>query len=162
MISLELRAEMEGALTQIDGFANGLQRELTIAATQATALLHDEVAQYPPATQANEPPGSTNPRTGKPYGHWYIRGVGTGYLSGKIDRTSQQLGRSWTETIRSTPTEWDAVVGTRVTYAPEVQGDRQASYHAAHGWRTVRTVAQLVENKVVQIFNAAVQRLAGK
>lgn len=71
------------------------------------------------------------------------------------DPTSQRLGASWA--IESE--EFGVVVGTRVTYAPYVQGaEGQQPMHAATGWKTDEQAAlELVASGAIpRIIEAAI------
>lgn len=88
-----------------------------------------KIAIYPPSSEANTP----NQR------RWYERGYGPkwmrkdGSIGGK--KTSQTLGRRWT--MESQNAGLTQVVGNNATYAPYVQSaEKQASFHAARGWKT--------------------------
>lgn len=67
---------------------------------------------------------------------WYTnarKAAGLGPYRRNSDPWSQRLGPSWATANRGS----DAVVGTRVTYAPWVQSDKQQQpMHKATGWVT--------------------------
>ena len=113
--------------------------------------IHREIAKYPPATAANRPPG----RNGY---SWYVRGFGTRTVTGKAYATSQRLGASWTTEV--SPDGRQGRVGTKVTYAPYVQGERQTSYHEETGWQTAREVARREQRAVVGYFERQYERYA--
>ena len=81
----------------------------------------------------------------------YVRGT---------DYESQRLGASWA--VESD--DFGVVVGTRVTYAPQVQSDeRQWAMHAATGWKTDKQAAEeleasgsiprIIENTILAAYN---------
>lgn len=147
-----------------------ITEQLKIGMTQALALLHDAIAEYPPETQANRPPGpmvtrrwtlkdGTVKTKQAPAGRWYERGTGTRYMSGHVDATSEQLGRSWTETLNVTATEWEGVLGNKASYGPYVQdAEHQAWFHKARGWKTVQSVAAEYRTRVITVLQRALDR----
>lgn len=52
----------------------------------------------------------------------------------KLIRSSEQLGKSWTTDVQTVEDGVIGVVGTKVSYAPFVQGDEQSSILAKYGW----------------------------
>lgn len=116
------------------------------------------VAVYPPATFANQPRGWTSGGDNR----WYERGWGTKWTrqDGPIGgyQTSETLGRSWTSRV-----DTDGMggrVGTAASYAPWVQDrERQASWHAARGWRVVQDVAEAEGQAVVDKINADIDKI---
>jgi len=74
------------------------------------------------------------------------------------DAWSQRLGPSWTVRPEGTT---NAVVGTKATYGPWVQGHtQQTAQHKASGWVTDKQAVEEVERggKAVRIFRAIIQR----
>ncbi|HNS38687.1 MAG TPA: hypothetical protein PKJ56_00400 [Promineifilum sp.] len=117
--------------------------------TKAVAHLHNRIAEYPPATAANSPPG----RNGY---SWYERGYGTKTVTGKAFPTSETLGRSWTTEVEDNGKR--GLVGTNVSYGPYVQdGERQASFHARNGWKTDATIAEEEGETVTGFFDGKVK-----
>ena len=142
---------MAGNNIQIDGLAE-LQKKyastparfnaaLKRGMTRAVAIIHADIAQYPPESEANRPPGITG-KDGRPSNRWYVRGSGT-QTEHKFYRTSQALGRHWTEEISGSSTSITGKVGNATTYAPYVQSrEHQAEFHKARGWKTIEDVAE--------------------
>ena len=150
-MSLHLRIEGADALIRKLGKleAGKVLKPVIKAAAQDLA---GRVAQYPPATEANQP---------KPYpGRWYERGYGTRWArkSGGIGgrQTSQTLGRRWTTRVGDT---W-AKVGNNASYGPFVQDkDQQASFHAQRGWATIQGEGEKAMEKALQKIGAEVERV---
>ena len=141
---------MERIQKKLDSMAN--QAYMEGAMTAAVTIIHTDIAQYPDATEANNP---ANKR-------WYERGYGSRYrrkdgsIGGK--RTSQTLGRRWTKAVQNRGTR--GVVGNNATYAPYVQdAERQAAAHTAHGWDTIQAVVGRQKGRVVQLLQAAIHKV---
>ena len=153
---------------------------MTAAMEQAVALLHDAVATYPPATEANRPGRFRN---GRPVGY-YERGRGwwmpitnkaemprkTGKALGVIRGNkkfgtvgyklagggkSELLGRKWTTTVTKVDGGMVGEVGNTASYAREVQGDRQKPYHARRGWPTLDGTVDRLAEDIIRIFEDA-------
>ncbi len=154
-------------------FANApkeIGRELSVGMTRALALLHDAIAEYPPESEANRPPGPMVTRRWKlkdgtvkekrvPANRWYVRGTGFRYTSGRVDPVSEQLGRSWTSTLNTSSTTWEGVLGNKTSYGPVVQDEtQQARIHKARGWKTVQSVVAEYRTRVIQVLQSAVDR----
>ena len=125
-----------------------LVREL-LPAIQAAAVgyleaFRNELAPYPPSSEANRP----NAR-----GRWYERGYGPRWLrrSGTGGRkTSEALGRSWSVA----PTGAGAHLWSRASYSGFVHRDpasnarpRQAGFHGRRGWQHTGQAYQALERK---------------
>lgn len=155
-MSLHLRIEGADALIRKLGKLEA-GKVLKPVIRAAAADLRGRIAQYPPASEANQP---------KPYpGRWYERGYGTRWArkSGGIGgrQTSQTLGRSWTHRVERSGLR--GLVGTGATYAPYVQdAEQQASIHKARGWKTVQQVLKEHAPRIMAQISAAIRRaLAG-
>lgn len=133
------------------------------SALKAGALhLKGKIAIYPESTIANSP--------SNPTGRWYERGFGPRWtrktMSGLGGRkTSETLGRKWT--TRSENFGMTQVVGNNVSYGGYVQREatdepNQTWFHAAHGWKTDRKVAEEETEKIVKFVRDAIAKsLAG-
>lgn len=101
--------------------------------------VRDRMAVYPPEGSWNWPGG--------PGSHWYQRGFGPRWMTKDGDlrgeNTSEDLQNSWKAVNHG---DW-AEVYTTVSYADEVQGDKQKSYHADHGWQTDSEVVKKYEKE---------------
>lgn len=111
---------------------------------------------YPKDTIANSP---ANPK-----GRWYERGYGPRWRTadGKISgrKTSEMLGRKWTTRKVSNLT---AVVGNRVSYAPQVMDRRyQSPWHKKHGWITIQQTAEDEADTVVKFISDAIRKELAK
>lgn len=123
-------------------------------------LIKNAVATYPPETEANQPrsPGTVFSIKGRrAVNHWYVRGLGTVTTSGKVYKTSEDLGNSWTLAQRESGRVVE--VGNRVSYGPVVQGSRQAGFHAARGWKTIFQVAKEQAPIIGKMMWVTIQRL---
>lgn len=126
----------------------------TMRAVMLAAAEHVKgvVDKYPPATIANSPQNPT--------GKWYERGYGPkwrtkdGGVHGR--KTSKMLGRQWTVAAIG---NFESVVGNNVPYGPYVQDEtEQASFHKAHGWKTVQQVAREEADTVTRFIVAEIGR----
>lgn len=167
-------------------------RPLIVDAMQKSLdLLHDMLAEYPPATEANQP-GRYSLRTHRPMGYyergrgyWYpvlrketlggrvgkrqgaaplprhLRGM-TAVAGYKLRRTSERLGSRWTTRVQVSDQAIEGVVGTTVSYADYVQGQRQAGFHGAHGWQTAGEALQDAADEIRSYFEAAARNIAGE
>ena len=120
----------------------------------ATLMLQNEIAEYPPESEANVPYQR----------RWYERGFGPRWTrrDGSMGgiRTSQTLGRKWTTYV--SPNGLQGVVGNNVTYGPYVQSKaKQARFHKARGWKTDEEVIKNQRPAIVQLFKGAIERLLG-
>ena len=124
---------------------------LQAAIKASAAHVKGKVAQYPPSTAANAP-GSKR---------WYERGYGSkwtradGSIGGR--KTSEMLGRKWTTETRNRGLT--AVVGNNVSYGPYVQGEKQAAFHKARGWKTAEDVAKEETDEVVRFITGAINKI---
>ena len=144
-VKIDGLAKLQGKLSQAE-----YQAPMKDAMTGAAAIIHQAVATYPPETAANKSPGIDGYR-------WYERGFGTRTRTGKAYQTSQTLGRSWT--IR-TVTWFEAIIGTKATYARPVQDRKQqAEFHKARGWVTVQTACENNTKKVTKFVTDCVNRI---
>ncbi len=81
---------------------------------------------------------------------------------GKVERTSQKLGAKWS---RQTTAQAGGVIATLsnpVTYADEVQGDRQATYHKRTGWLTIGEEFDKTLPAVNAIVDEAIERIIAR
>lgn len=112
-------------------------------AADRVILPEEGLKKYPPATGANAPP--------TPY---YIRGVGTQYLSKNLGN-SERLGTQWYVKSASFKTE----IGNRASYAKWVHGEEQASFMAPKGWRKLTEVAKEKLADITKVYDAWVKKL---
>ena len=95
---------------------------------RAVALLHADVATYPP-----EPRGSSYVRTGT-------------------------LGRKWTTRVDQSLGEISGRVGNNTEYAPLVQSYQfQAWMHRRTGWQTDRQVMERNRDAIIRDFQQAIR-----
>jgi len=136
-------------LKALDRFPAEVDREIRPKLRASTELLRGDIAEYPPATQANRPPGD---------GHrWYERGFGTRTVTGKSYPTSEMLGRSWTTSVTGRG-PWEGRVGTTASYARPVQDeDEQAEIHRGR-WPTVQGAVKRNTPKIVGLILSGIRR----
>ena len=104
--------------------------------------------RYPPESEANQP---------RP-GGWYQRGYGPRWYGGKGGaRTSEQLGKKWS----IDPGAEQVTISNAASYAAYVHGEWQAGFHAARGWRQLKTVAEEMMPKIVEGIQRQLARILG-
>ena len=113
-----------------------------------------KMAQYPPATAANQPSSTIGDR-------WYERGYGPRWMTKggiKGKRTSETLGRKWTS--RYDRNTFTATVGNNVSYGPFVMGtkDEQARHMKKIGWKGIDVVAAAETKRITEYVVDAVRR----
>ncbi len=172
----EIIRDISGAVGQADKY-------LRPAMTDSLNMLWDAVAKYPPESEANRPGRTT--ADGRPMGY-YERGRGwwdpvMGTIRGKTGKArgiiradesllesgvtgyklrnggeSELLGRSWTQNVFRQDDALIGEMGTTVSYADYVQGDRQRKFHAKRGWITLGMAFDIVKERIFRRFDAAV------
>lgn len=124
-----------------------------IAGMKAGALhMKGKVAEYPPATEANDP---SKPR-------WYVRGWGPKWRvkSGDIHgrHTSETLGRKWSTRSSRAGLAW--TIGNNVSYGPAVQDEeKQAKFHKERGWKTTAGVVRDEAGRVLQYLQDELKKV---
>jgi hypothetical protein len=155
---------------------------LTQAMEASTLLVAGVLRQYPPATESNQP-GRIG-RDGRPMGY-YERGAGwwypvvtertmtgrtgkrlgkmrtktAGVVGYKLIRSSQKLGKRWAVKVIAGEASVTGMIGTNVSYAEYVEGDKQAAIHAAHHWPTTTTALTETEPDIYALFDEALEKL---
>lgn len=162
------------------------------AMTQSVALIQDILAEYPPLNEGNQPGRYSlkNHRPMGYYergrGWWYpvmqekTLGKKIGVREGavkttqtqreyspkvrgyKLRRTSERLGSKWTMKVTSGTGYVQGEVGTTVSYADVVQGDKQAKMHKARGWKNADQALDEAEPEVMKFFGEATDKLLEK
>ena len=132
----------------------GLQTLKTVRLGLRSGALHTKgkADDYPPATIANSP--------GNPKRRWYERGYGPKWhtragIHGR--KTSQTLGRKWT--IGERDRGLTQVIGNNVSYGIYVQGEKQARFHQARGWKTTETIAREETDNVLGFVQQQVDKI---
>lgn len=116
------------------------------AMTKAVLHFQSVIAEYPPHTAANMPPGING------YS-WYVRGSGTHTITGKVYKTSENLGPGWTTSV--SPDGQRGVISNRASYALPVQGkEKQTDYHRARGWKNDEDTLDDERRKIIGFFQA--------
>lgn len=147
-----IRVEQQGLERAIKRLAAAKPERYVRGVMQAAVeILKDDIAEYPPATEANSPGRN----------RWYERGYGPrwrrkdGSVGGR--RTSQTLGRKWTTRVEDRG--MTGKVGNNVTYGPYVQHFKaQARFHKVRGWKTDKEVAERQGRKILQLFKDALAK----
>ncbi len=152
---------MAGVTLQLKGF-DKLERKLGplragkywAGILKAAALdVKNYIAEYPPASEANNPQGRT----------WYERGFGPRWYraDGSIggSRTSETLGRRWTISADSQR----AVIGNNASYAPFVQSaEQQSPWHKRRGWRTDQETIDKLKDKIMAKVKRAIEDILSR
>lgn len=128
----------EGVLNKLDTLLpftmSQIENATYAVAEEAIRVFKD----YPPETEANEPP--------PPY---YERGVGYYGRTGKLTKPSEQLDQRWGFEVNRMGDEMvTATVENTASYAAYVHGDEeqlQMPWHAARGWpNALATISAMV------------------
>ena len=126
----------------------------------AVELLRSGLADYPPTTAGNQPrtfqSGAQNT--------WYERGFGSKWArkDGSVGtaETSETLGRSWTTEVKGYAAGVRGIVGTKVSYAPLVQDEKQqTAVHKRNKWPTVQGVFKEKTRQIVRLFDSVIARI---
>lgn len=163
---------------------------LVKAMERSLALLHDDLAAYPPDSEANRP-GRMSLRTHRPMGYyergkgwWYpVRNrarlgqigkragatranarlrQGLGIAGYKLRRTSERLGTRWTQQVAVQDNVIEGELGNAASYWRFVQGERQAHIHDARGWETATEILEQDAPEILEFFGQARDELAEK
>lgn len=128
MIEMEINdKQLQDLLRSLDDL--GMERLLQPILKLIGESVIAEVRSYPPDTIANSP---LNPR-----GHWYERGYGTKFASGRGYQTSERLGDKWWYKL----IYGGVKIGNAATYAGWVHGEEQAAFHKERGWKQLLKTA---------------------
>jgi hypothetical protein len=103
------------------GFVLPDKRKIVAELERHGAIMEREAKQYPAWRPWKNPP-KTGPRAG--------------------GRRTGQLGRGWSRTVSSIGGSVTMTIKNPVSYAPYVQGSRQARALAARSWVTIISIAE--------------------
>jgi len=150
-MSSEVRVEgLDEIIRKIDSVAK-LKR--AVNGLRAGAVhIEGKMKQYPGSSIANSP--------SNPTGRWYERTYGPrwrrrdGSIGGR--KTSEDLRSKWT--IASEASGLRQVIGNNVSYGIHVQGEKQAHFHAARGWKTTEQVAKEETDTVVNFVKSEIDK----
>jgi hypothetical protein len=92
-----------------------------------TAMVQADLDEYPPATEANKPPGKN--------GRWYVRGFGTRTLTGKAYPTSERFSSRWEQTQHGS---YRRDLTNNASYGGYLMGNPQVSWAKARGWKNIK------------------------
>jgi hypothetical protein len=125
---------------------------VTSALEAGAEQIKSNIAEYPPASMANNP---ANKR-------WYERGYGPRWQGGSGGKkTSEMLGRKWT--IAKKHQGLTVVIGNNVSYGPYVQDeDKQAHFHRERGWKTTKKAAEEEAPKILEFIRDYLRRQLNK
>jgi hypothetical protein len=157
----------------LDEFLEALERAPEVATplfeqamTRSLLAIEGRVAEYPPESEANRPRAwrgsayslATQKRVS--LNTWYERGYGPKWVrkDGTVNgrKTSRFLGRHWTQEVHVRGGDLEGTLGNSASYAPEVHGREQASFHAERGWvRLEDAVEQSAEDIDAALGEAA-------
>jgi len=118
-------------------------------------FLEPKITPYPPATQANRKPGING------YS-WYVRNYGTRTVTGKGYPTSQQMSKKWSFKTRIQGNSVRGEIINRASYSPFVQGELQARYHKARGWKRADEVIDKTLDKGARFIGKEVDKELSK
>ena len=140
-------------LDELIGKLDTFAKLRTVKAGLKAGGLHikSKIDRYPKTTKANQP---------GPYPkRWYKRGTGSFWarVGGGVGSslTSETLGRRWT--MRPRDAGMSIVVGNNVSYGIFVQGERQASFHKRHNWKTTEMIAKSEGPRVRELIAKAIR-----
>lgn len=160
---MEVKLETEGLkefVAALKRFPGKMKQEGETGMGLAMEEFKDEAATYPPATEANRPRSYMTSAGWDNW--WYERGYGSRWAraDGTVggSPTSETLGRSWGVDVRVAARTIRGTLTARASYAADVKGDQQKSYHQAHGWTTLRQDFEKRQSKIVAILEAAFRR----
>jgi len=88
-----------------------------------TAMVQADLDEYPPATEANRPPGKR--------GRWYVRGFGTRTLTGKAYPTSERFSSRWEQSQHGS---YRRDLTNNASYGGYLMGNPQVAWAKARGW----------------------------
>lgn len=116
------------------------------AMTKSVLHYQAKIATYPPHSAANVPPGING------YS-WYVRGSGTHTITGKVYRTSEDLGPSWATSV--SPNGNRGRIFNNASYGDYVQDkDKQTNFHKTRGWENTEDSLTAATPKIVGFFKA--------
>lgn len=107
-----------------------------------------KVRPYPSDTMANSP---LNPQ-----GHWYERGYGTKFASGRGYETSERLGDRWWYRLIYGP---GVKIGNAATYAGWVHGEEQTAFHKERGWKRLLKTATDELDEIMRKIERQIDRI---
>lgn len=156
MASIEIKG-----IPQLDKKLESVLPAVRVGIKAGTEHIKGKVAQYPPATLANQPKSYQSGR----WNTWYERGWGSKWaLAGggwHGRKSSEALGRKWT--IRIENDGLTGIVGNNVTYGPYVQDtEKQATALKRIGWKTTGQVADEEKETVTNFIKQQVDQALEK
>lgn len=95
----------------------------------------------------------------------WVRGVGVMPMAafnrpgrgGKTHAVSEDLSQRWAHRVEADPDGVTGTVGNTASYALDVQGNDQLSYHAQTGWPTLSGAIDELEADILDEFTRGVQ-----
>lgn len=149
---MEVKIDMGGLDTGLARLTqgNGFKRGLAAAALE----LAGELKKYPPVRRGPQP-FKTRKQQRAFFAMLKSGEITVPYVRGSA-KGSQKLGQSWT--TRASAGGLVQSVGTNVSYARFVVGEKQSMYHKVTGWKTAEQVAKAMETRILSIVAAEVGR----
>lgn len=92
-----------------------------------TAQVQADLDEYPPATEANRPPGRN--------GRWYVRGFGTRTLTGRSYPTSERFSSRWRQSQHGS---YRRDLDNNASYGGYIMGQVQVAWAKARGWKNIK------------------------
>lgn len=114
-----------------------------------TATQHADLADYPPGSSANTPPGNNG------YS-WYVRGFGTRTRTGKSYATSERFNSRWQERSHGMRRR---DLDNNASYGGYLMGNNQVSWAKGVGWRKMKKVLQEEGEKYLGLAARVMQRV---
>ncbi len=152
--------KLVGANELVAKYGDRVQGGLRTATRAIGELIRDAIAKYPGPVHEPFHWRSESERRGY-FAHRFAKGLGLPYVRNS-DPESQRLGASWAV---STQGPFGAKVGTRVSYAPDVQGAaNQHPGHKATGWITDKQAVEKVHKSgdIARILRDAIRHALGR
>ena len=137
-VTYRVKVDEEKVLDRLNRVIPYTMAQIVEATEEVTLAAIETFRDYPPETEANQPP--------PPY---YIRGVGYYGKYGTLTKESEQLGANWSYNIQQRgDDEVVAELDNIASYAAYVHGDEnqvQMPWHAQRKWpHALATIATLV------------------
>lgn len=121
------------------------------AATEAAAVIEQELAKYPSARRRKQPFKTARQR------RFFFAALADGRIRVPYQRTGR-LGRGWRVGVTNLTGGLSITVENAVPYWDRVQGARQAPYHRGN-WKTLSELSRGLEQRIVAIYDRRVDQI---
>lgn len=147
---------LEEATKRLEKMGKDVRPTLASGMSDSLAFVHRKT-KYPPVVRRPQPFKSDRSR------RFFFAALKRGIIRVPYRRgqppQSQKLGQSITTHIETTPNEVIGKIGTNVSYAPLVIGEKtQATYHKGNWWTLEGKVRESLP-QIQQIFRAKINQL---